>query len=83
MNGSIVMPTIAAARIRRPQRCENCGCVALQPDGQRLECRRNPPVLVMLPQGIASAFPGVQPDQWCKTGWTTKVELASSVEVAS
>lgn len=76
MNGALALPLGGVPRLKRPRRCESCGCVALQPNGVNLECRRNPPTLITVPTGIVSAFPGVQPDQWCKSGWCAKVEIA-------
>lgn len=54
----------------RPDRCGNCKFAVASAGTRQLMCRRNPPTMFPLPARnggftTASAWPPVQPDQWC------------------
>lgn len=67
-NVSLVMP--AVPRLERLEKCSACKFHDKTPDGRSYECRRNPPVglLVPGPKGEplpTSFFPIVAPDWFC------------------
>jgi hypothetical protein len=73
MNASkIALPGLPPSSVKliRPNRCEACKFFEKQhPAHQHGECHKNPPMASIIPTNkgpqTLSAFPLVQPTQWC------------------
>lgn len=53
--------------------CGNCICYAPASEGSLGECRRVPPVLVMLEGELRTAYPDVDPKKdWCVDGFVPR-----------
>lgn len=81
------MPIPAAARMVRPQRCENCALHGMMDDGQNLDCRAEPPKYYAIPNGqggvtFNSMFPMTRREWFCGR-WRALVEMASSLAEAT
>lgn len=45
--------------------------------GRAVECREGPPAVVPTPQGLATMFPQLQADAWCRRWEPKPVKLAA------